>query len=188
MVGGKPLHGLQHPELGHIRVARPDSEREAPGVCPFHGDCLEGLASGPAIKARWGAELGELPPDHPAWQLEADYLGQLCAQLVLMVSPQRIVLGGGVMGTEALFAPIRAVARARLGGYVPALERAGDFSQSYNSNGSLITIKDPATGKPYPGNKIPLSQINPLGRSILNFYPQFINLRWVVMTVVACVF
>jgi fructokinase len=125
IVDGKSLHGLQHPEIGHIRVARPQGEQAARGVCPFHDDCLEGLASGPAIKARWGAALGELPPDHPAWQVEADYLGQLCAELVLMVSPQRIVLGGGVMGNEALFAPIRAVARARLGGYVPALERAG---------------------------------------------------------------
>jgi len=125
IVDGKPLHGLQHPELGHIRVCRPSGENAARGICRFHDDCLEGLASGPAIKARWGAELGELPPGHPAWQAEADYLGQLCAELVLMVSPERIVLGGGVMGNEALFAPIRAAARARLGGYVPALEREG---------------------------------------------------------------
>ncbi len=124
IVNGQPLHGLQHPELGHIRVVRPEGER-APGICSFHGDCLEGLASGPAIKARWGAELGELPPDHPAWRAEADYLGQLCAQLVLTVSPQRIVLGGGVMSHPALFTPIRAATRARLGAYVPALEQSG---------------------------------------------------------------
>ncbi len=121
IVKGEPLHGLQHPELGHIRVVRTTADSGAPGICPFHGDCLEGLASGPAIKARWGAELSEMPPEHPAWQMEADYLGQLCAALVLMVSPQRIVLGGGVMENRPLFAPIRTSTQEKLAGYVPAL-------------------------------------------------------------------
>ena len=121
IVNGEPLHGLQHPELGHIRVTRPAGDSGAPGVCPYHGDCLEGVASGPAIKARWSTQLNELPPEHPAWQMEADYLGQLCATLVLMVSPQRIVLGGGVMENSALFEPIRTRTRQLLSGYVTAL-------------------------------------------------------------------
>lgn len=120
-VNGEPLHGLQHPELGHIRVTPPAGDSSISGVCPYHGNCLEGVASGPAIKARWGAQLGELPPEHPAWQMEADYLGQLCAMLALMISPQRIVLGGGVMENSALFEPIRTRTRQILGGYVPAL-------------------------------------------------------------------
>src|SRR6201999_471978 len=88
-----------------------------PGVCPFHGDCFEGLASGPAIVARSGRELELLDASHLQWQLQADYLGQLCAQLVLTVSPQRIILGGGVM-SERLFPLVRQRTLHWLGGYI----------------------------------------------------------------------
>jgi fructokinase len=86
-----------HPELGHIYVRRHPADSGFGGMCPFHGDCLEGLACGAAIVARTGRELKEAPPADPIWAIEADYLGQLCAQLVLSHSPERIVIGGGVM-------------------------------------------------------------------------------------------
>lgn len=122
IVNGKALHGMLHPEIGHIRPRIVAGDEGFAGVCSFHGDCLEGLASGPAIKARWGASLGELPSGHPAWAMEANYLGQLCAQLVLTLSPQRIILGGGVMNHKALFPLIRAQTQAWLGGYIDALK------------------------------------------------------------------
>jgi fructokinase len=119
---GAPLHGLMHPEIGHIHPRRHPLDQDFAGICPFHGDCLEGLASGPAIVARSGSELGDIDPTHPQWEIEADYLGQLCAQLVVTVSPQRIVLGGGVMTQTRLLAPIRRRLLHWLGGYVDRSE------------------------------------------------------------------
>jgi len=118
LTAGAPIHGLMHPEIGHIYPRRHPRDAGFAGVCPFHGDCLEGLASGPAIVARSGAELHLLDPGHVQWEIEADYLGQLCAQLVLTVSPQRIVLGGGVMSQQRLLAPVRQRLLHWLGGYV----------------------------------------------------------------------
>jgi fructokinase len=118
VVHGRSLRGLLHPEVGHIRPRRHPHDAGFDGVCPHHGDCLEGLASGPAIVARLGHELGAAASDHPIWSIEADYLGQLCAQLALTVSPQRIVLGGGVMQHTHLFAPIRERTRHWLGDYL----------------------------------------------------------------------
>lgn len=114
IVEGKPLLGLTHPEMGHIRPQRHADDLGFAGICPFHGDCLEGLASGPAIKARWGASLSELGPDHPGQAIIAWYLAQLCVTLQSIMEPGRIVLGGGVMGTPGLLAKVRAEA-ARLG-------------------------------------------------------------------------
>jgi len=94
---GRPVHGLMHPELGHIFVRRHPADAGFAGICPFHGDCLEGVACGAAIVARTGSTLKDAPPDDPIWAIEADYLGQLCAHLVLSHSPQRIFIGGGVM-------------------------------------------------------------------------------------------
>jgi fructokinase len=136
IVDGKPLHGLSHPEMGHIRPQRHPGDHEFAGICPFHGDCLEGLASGPAIKARWGASLSELHADHPAHEIIAWYLAQLVVTLQSVMEPGRIILGGGVMGTAGLIEHVRESA-VRLGkGYFrgnpddivvpPALgERAG---------------------------------------------------------------
>jgi fructokinase len=117
LIGGTALHGLMHPEIGHIYPRRHALDVNFAGVCPFHGDCLEGLASGPAILARTGSELEYLDATHVQWQIEADYLGQLCAQLVLTVSPQRIIVGGGVMA-DRLFPLVRERTLHWLGGYI----------------------------------------------------------------------
>lgn len=117
VAAGVTQKGFGHPEAGHIPVRRHAQNRGFEGVCPFHGDCLEGVASGPAIKAAWSGSLADLPADHPAWAVEADYIGQLCASLILMHAPDRIVLGGGVMQQAALFPLIRAATLGILGGY-----------------------------------------------------------------------
>lgn len=118
LVNGEPLHGLMHPEIGHIHPRRHADDRDFAGVCPFHGDCLEGLAGGPAIVARSGARLDALAHGHLQWDIEADYLAQLCAQLVVTVSPRRIVLGGGVMSQVRLLPMIRDRMHHWLRGYV----------------------------------------------------------------------
>lgn len=115
---------LMHPEMGHIAVRRDPRDAFA-GVCPFHGDCLEGLASGPAIYKRWGRELAELPPDHIAWQIVGGYLGQLAATIALVLSVECIVMGGGVMANGLLLPHIRTAAAGSLRGYLQPLAHAG---------------------------------------------------------------
>ncbi|WOQ16843.1 ROK family protein [Raineyella sp. W15-4] len=130
IVNGAPLHGLVHPEMGHVRVRHDRGLDPFPGGCPFHGDCLEGLASGPAMAQRWGAPAQTLPAGHPAWELEASYLAELLAGLVCTLSPRRIVLGGGVMAGPGLFGMIRRRTRELLAGYVssPAVtDRIDDY-------------------------------------------------------------
>jgi len=130
MVGGQLMHGLIHPEMGHIRMAHDRQRDPFPGACPFHGDCLEGLAAGPALEKRWGSPAESLPPDHPAWDLEAEYLAQALHTFICTLSPQRIILGGGVMKQAHLFPRIRQKVLASLNGYVqsPAiLERIQDY-------------------------------------------------------------
>jgi fructokinase len=122
LVSGKPLHGLQHPEMGHIRVPHDWAEDPYPGICPYHGDCLEGLASGPAIEARWGTAPCGLAADHPAWELEAHYLALGLMNWVAILSPRRVVLGGGVMQQPQLFPLLRRKAREQLNGYIPCRE------------------------------------------------------------------
>jgi len=127
IVGGRVLHGLIHPEMGHIRVPH-DRERDPfCGCCPFHGDCLEGLASGPAIERRWGVAGINLPAAHPGWQLEAHYLALGLANWVCTLSPKRILLGGGVMQQAWLFPMIRAELARLLNGYVRARELMEDL-------------------------------------------------------------
>lgn len=114
---GRLAHGLVHPEVGHILVKRhPDDSFE--GCCPFHGDCLEGMAAGPALEKRWGCKGSELDPDHPAWTIEAHYLAQAIANAVLFVSPKKVILGGGVMHQAHLFPLIRNEVQKLLNGYV----------------------------------------------------------------------
>ena len=116
--GGNLVHGLVHPEVGHM-LLRPHPDDPNPrGVCPYHDGCLEGLAAGPGIGARIGGDARNLPDDHPTFMIEAEYLAQMCVNLILTLSPQRILLGGGVMQRSALFPAIRARTLELLGGYV----------------------------------------------------------------------
>ncbi len=130
MVGGKLVHGLVHPEMGHI-LLRPHKDDPTPkGFCPYHDGCLEGMANGPAIEKRWGKSAKELPEDHPAWDLEAEYLAQMCANTIVMLSPKKIVLGGGVMHQLHLFPKIRKRTQELLNGYVASktiLENIDDY-------------------------------------------------------------
>src|ERR1700730_6158790 len=127
LVDGAPIHGLMHPEIGHVYPRRHPLDSGFAGVCPFHGDCLEGVASGPAIFARTGASLDLLDESHSQWPIEADYLGQLCATLVVTVSPQRIILGGGVMNQRRLLPLIRPRLQHWLGGYIDRSEILADI-------------------------------------------------------------
>jgi fructokinase len=121
---GQPVDGLANTELGHIRPARASGD-DWPGHCPFHGDCLEGLASGPAIAARRGMPAEALGGDHPAWDVVAHALGQLLHTLVLTGVPRRIVMGGGVMmGLPHLFPKVRTALTQSLAGYIALPEIA----------------------------------------------------------------
>ncbi|WP_376791950.1 ROK family protein [Thermoflexus sp.] len=127
IVHGRLLHGALHPEMGHIRIPH-DRERDPfPGVCPFHGDCLEGLASGPALEARWGQSPESLPEDHPGWELEAEYLALGLIDILCVLVPERIILGGGVMQNRSLFPRIRWWVKELLKGYLPAPVLRGDL-------------------------------------------------------------
>ncbi|MEO2005098.1 MAG: ROK family protein [Candidatus Poribacteria bacterium] len=118
MVNGQSMHGLVHPEMGHIPLPRDIARDPFEGTCPYHGDCLEGLASGPAIEARWGQRAEELPVYHDAWTLEAEYLSQALVSYICTLSPQRIIMGGGVMDQKQLFPLIRRRVGELLNGYV----------------------------------------------------------------------
>ena len=118
MVNGKLVHGLIHPELGHISLPHDWEQDSYNGRCPYHGDCLEGMAAGPAIGERWGIPAYELPPDHPAWDLEAHYLALALRTFICTLSPERIILGGGVMEQPQLFPLLREKTQAYLNGYV----------------------------------------------------------------------
>jgi fructokinase len=117
IVDGKPLQGLTHPEMGHIRPQRHVHDLNFPGICPFHGDCLEGLASGPAIIARWGVSLSDLPADHPGHAIIAWYLAQMVVTLQSIMEPGRIVIGGGVTATPGLLDRVRTEAENLGSGY-----------------------------------------------------------------------
>lgn len=116
---GKLVHGLVHPEGGHVLVRRHQEDTYG-GKCPYHGDCLEGMAAGPAIEARWGVKGSELTVDHPAWEMEAYYIGQAVANAVLLLSPKKVILGGGVMHQLQLFPLIHEQVKRCLNGYVSA--------------------------------------------------------------------
>jgi fructokinase len=119
IVNGAPVHGLMHPEIGHVRVPH-DRERDPfDGGCPFHGDCLEGLASGEALRLRWGRP-GEELEDDGVWELEADYLALGLVNVVCTLSPQRIVVGGGVAARPGLLARVARRLQELLAGYIPA--------------------------------------------------------------------
>lgn len=116
---GTTTNGIMHPELGHMLIRRHKHDYEFKGVCPFHGDCLEGLAAGPSIAARWGASLSKLPEDHLAHEIEAYYLGQMCANLIVHHMPNKIIIGGGVGKTRGLLSQVRSSCLDSLAGYLP---------------------------------------------------------------------
>lgn len=132
LIDGRPWHGLVHPEVGHIRLPRDRDPDQAsfPGICPVHGDCWEGVASGPAIAERCRCRPEELSDDHPVWKIEAEYLALGILSIVLVSSPERMIIGGGVMEHPSLLETIRARVSELLGGYLetPALsEKIGSY-------------------------------------------------------------
>jgi len=135
MARGRLLHGLVHPEMGHMRLPRLAGDSFA-GICPYHGDCWEGLCCGPAIDARTGMAAGDLPADHPAWQTEARYVAAALANIVCVLSPQRIILGGslrkaGKLGQDAFFRLVREGLQRTLAGYVVSPALLGHGVQTY---------------------------------------------------------
>jgi fructokinase len=130
IVNRQPIHGLIHPEIGHMFIPHDRAIDPFPGVCPFHQDCFEGLASGPAMRSRWGQPAEALPIDHPAWKLEASYIAYALCNLIVSYSPQRIVLGGGVMQREEIFPIVRREVQKILNGYVQSpdiIDRVDQF-------------------------------------------------------------
>ena len=130
MVHGKLIRGLSHPEMGHIRIPHDRTVDPYAGSCPYHGDCLEGLASGPALEERWGQRAETLPEDHPAWPLEANYLALGLVNIISILLPQHIILGGGIMQQPHLFPLIRSGVQAWLNGYLQVsmiLDRIDDY-------------------------------------------------------------
>ncbi|MFO1498376.1 MAG: ROK family protein [Verrucomicrobiota bacterium] len=127
VVNGQLVHGLIHPEMGHVRPIRHPRD-SFHGVCAFHGDCLEGLASGPAMQGRWGRPASELPVGHEGWSMEADYLAQALVSYICVLSPERIILGGGVVQQKAIFPLIRQRVAQLLNDYIdsPAVTREID--------------------------------------------------------------
>lgn len=122
-MGGKLVHGMLHPEAGHILIT-PQTGDEEHCVCPYHKNCLEGLASGPSIEKRWGTKAVNLVDKAEVWELESEYLAQAIMNFILTVSPQRIILGGGVMHQEQLFPLIRKKVQEKMNGYIRTPELA----------------------------------------------------------------
>jgi fructokinase len=133
VLDGTPVHGIAHPEMGHIYSRRHSADRDFAGVCPHHGDCLEGLASGPAIIARWGASLSQLGPDHEAHAIIADYIAQACHTLFASLAVERAVIGGGVAKTAGLVERVAA--------------RAAELSASYLPGGARHRVLAPQLGE-----------------------------------------
>jgi len=118
IVDGKPLRGLVSLEMGHIRLARDTGLDPFQGACPYHGDCFEGLAAGPAVEARFGQRGETLPDDHPFWDVEAGYIAQALVNYILSLAPQRIIIGGGVMQKDFMFPAVRKKVQELLNGYI----------------------------------------------------------------------
>jgi fructokinase len=138
-VEGKLLHGLIHPEMGHVPLPHDRAKDPFDGVCPFHGDCFEGLASGVAIDKRWGQPGNTLPPEHPAWDLEADYISSALATYAYTISPQRIIIGGGVGQLPHLLPRIQQKTHKLINGYIqsPAIL---ENIESYIANPGLGSL------------------------------------------------
>jgi len=130
LVDGRPVHGLIHPEVGHLRIPHDRGRDPFDGACPVHGDCWEGLASGVAIARRWGAPADELPDDHPAWAQEAEYVALGLLSIVSVVSPHRLIVGGGVMERAGMVAAVAKMLRELNGGYLDS-RMLGDEVERY---------------------------------------------------------
>ncbi len=118
MVNGGLMHGLVHPEMGHLRIPHDTEKDPFEGCCPYHGDCLEGLASGEAMERRWGCRAEELPADHPGWELEAEYLALGLNNLIFTLSPQKIIIGGGLTKNPELLPTVHDKVSRLLNDYV----------------------------------------------------------------------
>ncbi|ALS02015.1 fructokinase [Enterococcus silesiacus] len=146
VVNGAVLQGVSHPEMGHITVQRyPNDTLEC--VCPYHDNCLEGLAAGPALEKRTGIKGQLLEEDHDAWEIEAFYLAQALMNYTLVLSPEKIILGGGVMKQTHLFPKIRESLERQVGGYVslPALDEyivGCDLGDNSGTMGCLLLAKE----------------------------------------------
>lgn len=129
IVDGAPVHRNRHPEMGHLIVRRHPLDGDFAGVCPYHHDCLEGLACGPSVLARYGAPLSELPKDAAIWTILADYLAQLCFTITLVAAPDRIVMGGGVLTDHAIFPLIHAALLRLNQGYFTGITGLGELQR-----------------------------------------------------------
>lgn len=118
IVNGKPMHGLTSLEMGHIRIPHDLEQDQFGGACPYHGDCFEGLAAGPAVQRRLGERGETLPDDHPFWTIEAGYIAQALVNYILTQAPQRIIIGGGVMQKSLMFPSVRRKVQELLNGYI----------------------------------------------------------------------
>lgn len=121
MSNGKLIHGMQHPEAGHMLLT-PVSDDPYIGKCPYHKTCFEGLASGPAIETRWGVKASDLSLREEVWELESEYIAQALVNIIMVLSPQKIILGGGVMHQTQLFPLIRKKVLKRIHGYIVTRE------------------------------------------------------------------
>lgn len=146
IVNGALLHGAAHSEMGHLRIPHDRSRDPFPGCCPYHGDCLEGLACGPALQARWGTAAENWPADHPGWALEAHYLALGLGNLICTLAPRRILMGGGVMEHSPLFDLIRAELARLLNGYVPAADIAPPALESRAGVLGALVLAEQARG------------------------------------------
>lgn len=131
VVNGRAIHGLVHPEMGHMRIPHNWQDDPFPGSCPYHGDCLEGLATGPSLNKRWGRPAETFSDDHKIWDLESTYLALAVHNLVCTLSPRRVIMGGGVMQQAHLFPLIRVKLRNSLHNYVAAPEILGEEIDHY---------------------------------------------------------
>jgi fructokinase len=146
IIHGKPLVGLLNLEMGHIRIPHSREQDPFAGSCPFHGDCFEGLASGPAIEKRLGVKGATIPESDPFWDLEVDYIAAALMNYILTLSPKKIILGGGVMQRDFLFPRVRRRTRELLNGYVSSRSLLEDIERYIvppglgNQSGSMGAI------------------------------------------------
>ncbi len=156
VLDGVVFRGKTHPEIGHISLYQEPCSDLFEGVCPYHGNCLEGLASGPAILARWGESLTDLPAEHAGHVLQAGYLAQLVKMLILSFSPDKIILGGGVMKTPGLIDLVRVKTLEALNGYVTdlmtleemlSLIKAPELGDKSGLLGAMLKIKNMTLGE-----------------------------------------